>query len=352
MDGISIGRGQGRVEDDTVVAAARGGDESAFAGLSERYRHELRVHCYRMLGSFDESEDLVQETFLRAWRARAGFEGRSTFRAWLYRIATNACLDFLERHPREPRPFRIPPAAEPGFPVEPPTEIPWLQPYPDQLLDRAAPGDAEPDAVVVDKETIELVFLVAIQHLPPKQRAAFILRDVLGWTAPETASALDTSVAAVKSALQRARAVVKEHLPERRVEWSASQNPTEAERDLLRRYVLAAERGDVAMMAEMLAEDVRITMPPHEMWYAGRDAFLAGFAVMVDPASPAYFGEWRSTATHANRMPAVAHYVRRPGDDTFRAQVLDVIRVEEGKVAQITAFVPELFAAFGLPPTL
>jgi RNA polymerase sigma-70 factor (ECF subfamily) len=184
-------------------------DEAAFAELAERHRGELRVHCYRMLGSFDEAEDLVQETFLRAWRAREGFEGRATFRSWLYRIATNACLDFLDGHERRPRPYAVPPLIGAG---DPPAEIPWLQPYPDRLLDDL------PEAAVVEKETIELAFLAAIQHLPARQRAALVLRDVLGWSASETAAALDMSVAGVKSALQRARPVLQELLPRRRVD--------------------------------------------------------------------------------------------------------------------------------------
>src|SRR5918995_126434 len=179
-------------------------NETAFSALVERHRRELQVHCYRMLGSLDEAEDLTQETFLRAWRKRASFEGRSTIRAWLYRIATNACLDALQRRPRR--------ATGGG--------VAWLQPYPDELLEGvAAPGD-EPDAAAVEKETIELAFMVAVQHLPPRPRAVLILRDVLGWSAKETAALLETSVPAANSALQRARAALKEHLPEHRSEWA------------------------------------------------------------------------------------------------------------------------------------
>ena len=190
----------------TQIEAAITGDRDAFTAIAERHRRELQVHCYRMLGSFDDAEDLVQETFLRAWRSRATYQGRSTFRAWLYRIATNACLDALEKRPRTP--------TQSG-------EVTWLQPYPDRLLEDAAPSDAEPDALVVAKETIELAFLVAIQHLPPQTRAVLILRDVLGWPAKDTAALLDTSVAAVNSALQRAHAALKQHLPERRTDWAA-----------------------------------------------------------------------------------------------------------------------------------
>jgi RNA polymerase sigma-70 factor, ECF subfamily len=190
-------------------------DEVAFAELAERHRHELRVHCYRMLGSFDDAEDMVQETFLRAWRKRADFEGRSSFRAWLYRIATNACIDDARR-PQRVLPHQLEPASYPAVPMPPRNDLPWLQPFPDQLLEVAAPREAEPDAVALRRETIELAFLVAIQHLPPRQRAVLILRDVLGWPAKEAAEVLDMSVASVNSALQRARPVLREHLPERR----------------------------------------------------------------------------------------------------------------------------------------
>jgi RNA polymerase sigma-70 factor (ECF subfamily) len=334
-------------EDAQVVAAARAGDEAAFGALTERYRRELQVHCYRMLGSFEDSEDLVQETLLRAWRKRASYEGRSTYRAWLYRIATNACLDFLERHPRRPQPRQVVSAG-----VQPPAEIAWLQPYPDRLLEPVAPSDAEPAAALEAKETIELAFMAAIQHLPPRQRAVVILRDVLGWPADETAALLEVSVASVKSALQRARPALKEHLPQQRLDWKRPAQPTPAEHALLRRYMDAHERADVAAMAELLREDTLLTMPPHPMWFVGRESIL-GFTVDVfDPASPMYHGRWRSLPTSANRQPAAAHYVQLPGDDTFRAQCLDVLRIEDGKVAEITTFVPELFPAFGLPAAL
>jgi RNA polymerase sigma-70 factor (ECF subfamily) len=343
---------ESKTEDLLVVAAAHAGDESAFGALVERYQRELQVHCYRMLGSFEDSEDLVQETFLRAWRKRESFEGRSTFRAWLYRIATNACLDFLDRHPRHPFPRQVMPASDPRASALHPAEIPWLQPYPDRLLEPIAPSDAEPDTAVVAKETIELAFLAAIQHLPPRQRAVLILRDVLGWSANETAALLEVSIAAVKSALQRARPTLKQHLPQQRLDWAPSLEPTADERALLQRYIDAHERADIQTLAELLREDVLLTMPPHPMWFVGRASILAFSADVFDPASPLYHGRWRSLPTRANRQPAAAHYVQRPGDLAYRAQVLDVLRVEDGKVVEITAFVPELFPAFGLPPTL
>jgi RNA polymerase sigma-70 factor (ECF subfamily) len=218
--------------------------ESAFSALFERHRHELRVHCYRMLGSFDDAEDLVQETFLRAWRARSGFgaDGRVALRPWLYRIATNACLDALRSRPRRIMPEDVAPAGDPTLPPPPPTDLPWLQPYPDRLL---APADEEPGAVVTSRETIELAFIAAIQHLPPRQRAALILRDVLGWPAKDTAALLETTVVSANSALQRGRATLRRRLGERRTDWSGWSAPTDAERELLRRYIETHERADV-----------------------------------------------------------------------------------------------------------
>jgi RNA polymerase sigma-70 factor, ECF subfamily len=330
---------QSRTGEGAAVSAARAGDESAFAALAERYRQELQVHCYRMLGSFEDSEDLVQETFLRAWRKRKSFQGRSSFRAWLYGIATNACLDALERRPRRVASTEANPA-----------EIPWLQPYPDRLLEEIAPSEAEPEAEVVAKETIELAFLVAVQHLPPRQRAVLILRDVLGWSAKATAAMLESSVASVNSALQRARATLKQRLPGRRLEWAPGSDPSREERALVQRYMEATERGDGAALADMMSEDARFSMPPEPECYVGREAIVA-FWMDGGFGSPSY-GDFRCLPTRANMQPAVANYLRRPGESEYRALALDVLRIEDGAVAEITTFVPELFEAFGLPPTL
>jgi RNA polymerase sigma-70 factor (TIGR02960 family) len=318
---------------DPVVAGAMAGDEAAFATLVERHRRELHVHCYRMLGSFEEAEDLVQETFLRAWRRRDSFDG-SLFRAWLYRIATNACLDALRHSTRQVRSMQ-------SF-----AEVPWLQPYPDRLLDEIAPSDAEPDAVVVARETIELTFLAVIQLLPPRQRAVLILRDVLDWPASETASLLDMSVAAANSALQRARATLRERLPARPSEWSGSE-PSDQERALLEGFIDAHERADAAAAAALAREDIRVTMPPHPWCYDG----LASIRPLLEQGlkDP---GEWRLVPTRANRQPTAASYLRAPGDTEFRAFKLDVLRIEGGLIAEITTFGASLFPAFGLPPTL
>lgn len=327
------------------------GQEPTFAALLERHRRELQVHCYRMLGSYEDSEDLVQETFLRAWRNRASFSDRgpSSFRAWLYRIATNACLDVLRSRPRRVLPPQVASAAEPAAPPPPPVDLPWLQPFPDRLLEPSSPAEDEPGAVVVARETIELAFIAAIQHLPPNQRAVLILRDVLGWSAKDAASLLEASVAAVNSALQRARATLRDRLGERRTEWTRRSEPSAQERELLRRYVDAHERADADALAELLREDARLTMPPHPAWYAGREAIRIASRQGFDPA----FGQLRTLVAAANGQPAAAHYLRRPGESSFQPLALDVLRIEGGRVAEITSFVfPELFAAFGLPPTL
>jgi RNA polymerase sigma-70 factor (ECF subfamily) len=316
------------------------GDEAAFAALFERHRRELQVHCYRMLGSLHDAEDLLQETFLRAWRNRESFEGRSSFRTWLYRIATNACLDALER--RRARPADV----SGGY-----GEIPWLQPYPDHLLEEVADTEAGPDSTVVAKETIELAFLAAIQHLPPTQRAVLILRDVLGWSAKDTASLLDTSVPSANSALQRARETMQTRLPERRAEWTRDTAPSEEERELLRRYIAAHERADVEAFAELLSEDVSFSMPPEPTWVAGRDEVMR-YLTAHGFGSPDVLGELRLVPVRANRQPGAANYVREPGDTEFRAMALDVLRFESGLLIEMTAFPPELFPAFGLPLTL
>ncbi|MEU0944006.1 sigma-70 family RNA polymerase sigma factor [Streptomyces canus] len=324
--------------------------ETEFGALTEQYRREIQVHCYRMTGSYDEAEDLVQETFLRAWRARDGFQGRASARTWLYRIATNASLDQLRRTARRPQPYEPVPGMNHGD-GEPPTRITWLQPYPDDETPLTEEHE-QPESAAVSRETLELVLLAAIQHLPPRQRAALVLRDALGLTAAETAEALETSVASVNSALQRARPTLRAHLPRERSDWRATV-PTEAQQAVLDRYMAAVGRLDFAAMAELLTEDVTLTMPPNPFWFVGRDAIVDFVRVSLDPASPMFLGHWRSLPTRANGQQAAAHYVRRPGTSVYRAQVLDVLRfTDQGhgdRIAEITSFEPHLFPAFGLP---
>jgi RNA polymerase sigma-70 factor (ECF subfamily) len=338
-----------RAEAEALVAAARAGDESAFAELVEGYRRELQVHCYRMLGSYEDAEDMVQETFLRAWRNRESFEGRSSFRAWLYRIATNACLDALKRRPPRVLPPQVARPADPRVPPLASEDMPWLQPYPDRLLEGIAAGGEGPEASLVAKETIELTFLVAIQHLVPRQRAVLILRDVLGWSAKETAALLDATVDSVNGALGRARSTLRRQLPARRLEWASGSDATQEERRLLRRYMDAHERSDATTFAALLREDARLTMPPTPTWYDGREAIVTFHARQVFVPEL----QWRAIVTRANRQPAAALYTRRPGELEFRATVMDVLRVEDGLVAQIDAFILlSLFPAFGLPATI
>jgi RNA polymerase sigma-70 factor (TIGR02960 family) len=309
-------------------------DESAFAARAEPHRRELHVHCYRMLGNFDAAEDTVQETLLRAWRHRDTFKGEQ-FRAWLYRIATNVCLDELRRTKR-----RVP--AEHSF-----RDVPWLQPYPDRLLDEIAPREEEPEAVVVTRETIELAYIALIQALPPRQRAVVVLRDVLDWSAKDTAEALGTSVAAANSALQRARATMSAHRPVDRLEH-ASPDLTDDEKTLLQRFIETHQSGDRESVAAMIADDIRVTMPPMPMLYEGRDQIMALFErAATDPR----FNDWLLVPTRANRMPTAASYCRQTGDTVYRAFKFDVLRIENGVIAEITTFGASMFEAFGLPPT-
>ena len=337
-----VQRAPGGAETPAVVAAARDGDETAFTALLERHRRELQLHCYRMLGSLEDSEDLVQETFLRAWRARASFEGRSSFRAWLYRIATNACLDALARRPRAPAP---------AGGDRPLAEVSWLQPYPDDLLEGVVSGDDEPDAQVVARETIELAFIAAIQLLPPRQRVALIARDVLGWSAAESAALLDVSVAALNSALQRARATLRERLPRGRLDWAPDTDPTEEERALVERYIEASEHGDPAAMVELMREDAFFAMPPQPLSVVGSKAIVAAW--VEGGFGSDMWGVLKCVPVKANKQPAVAFYVRRPGESEYRPLALDVLRMEEGAIAEIIAFELEpLLDALDLPATL
>ncbi|WP_232663466.1 RNA polymerase subunit sigma-70 [Pseudonocardia sp. TRM90224] len=340
-----------RSADLAAVEAARAGDAAAFAGLVEPHRGELRVHCYRMLGSFDEAEDLVQETFLLAWRGFAGFTatGRWSVRAWLYRIATNACLNVLTRTPRRVLPAQLGPAGDPHLPLRPPVDHPWLQPFPDQMLPEIPSADAGPEATAVSRETIELAFLASIQLLPPRQRAALILRDVLGWPARDVAAAIEQSVASVNSALQRARATLQEHLPQRRIEWGPVSEPTDEERQVLSRYMAAHENSDAAELARVLSADVRGSMPPHVTWFEGRAAVLVASRKGFDPASPQYTGRLRTVATRANGQPAAACYAWDEAAGEFRAFSLDVLRVIDGEITEIVSFGPDRFPSFDLP---
>jgi RNA polymerase sigma-70 factor (ECF subfamily) len=318
---------------DLEASAWAGVDEPTFSVLAERHRRELHVHCYRMLGSFEDAEDTVQETFLRAWRRRATFEGRSTFRAWLYRIATNACLDLLARCRPEP--------ATGG-------EVLWLQPYPDRLLDELPAGDAdEPERVALARETIELAYVVAVQHLAPRPRAALILRDVLGWPAKDVAELLGDSVNSVNSALQRARAGMREHLPAERQDWTGGEEDT-ATRELVRRFTDASVATDVDGLAAMLRDDVRCSMPPTPGLYVGRDAVVDDWRESGFVGMPGL----RGVPTSLNRQPAIAFYQWREHESAYLPLTLDVLRVTDGAISEIVTFHDDQFARLGLPDRL
>lgn len=326
--------------------AARAGDETAFAKMTEPLRHELQIHCYRMLGSIEDAEDTVQETFLRAWTRLDSYAERATFRAWLYGIATHACLDALRRRKARAWPTDVAGPADPRNYRLASVDVPWLQPYPDRLLDAAAAAGDEPEAVVTAKETIELAFLAAIQRLPARQRAVLVLRDTLDWSVKDTAAALNLTQAAVNSALQRAHATLAGHLPRRRAEWRS--NPTASERRALEKLIAAWERGDAAALVELLRDDAKLIMPPGETWFSGRRDIGLFIAEHVFGEMG---GEWRLRPTAANRQPAFALYWRAPGERELRAFAIGVLRVDGDAIAEIALFAqPELFGAFALAP--
>jgi RNA polymerase sigma-70 factor (ECF subfamily) len=331
--------------DDLLVAAAQAGDHAAFARLTEPIRRELQVHCYRVLGSVEDAEDAVQETYLRAWGRLDSYTGRGTFRAWLYGIATRACLDALRRRKARRWPSDVAFPSDPRDHPVPSVDVPWLQPYPDVLLAVPAPGDAEPETAVTSKETIELAFLASIQRLPARQRAVLILREVLDWSAADTAAALDMTVVAVNSALQRARTTLAEYLPADRDQWAGSSS--DGDRAVLTRLIDAWERSDTDALVALLRADARLVMPPRPTWFAGRDAIEIFLREHV-------FGRmgtgWRLRPTAANRQPAFALYHREGGDREHRPFAIGVLEVHGARIGELAMFTqPELFGRFGMP---
>jgi RNA polymerase sigma-70 factor (ECF subfamily) len=332
-----------------LLEAARMRDRDAFQQLVEPHRPELRLHCYRMLGSFDDAEDLVQETFLRAWRAVDRFEGRASVRSWLYRIATNTCLNAIERRAvaRRVLPEAVgPPAVElPG--PEPATDVAWLQPYPDTALEGVPDTAPGPDARYEMHEAVRLAFVAAIQHLPPRQRAVLVLRDVVGWSAAETAQLLDVSVMSVNSALVRARATIERRFPDGRP--GALPPEDERQRELVDRYVEVWDALDLDGLVALLREDATIAMPPWPHWYTGRDAIRAFFAA-VWPSGRQRADRQRLVPTGANAQPAFGVYRPAAGSGRLVALGIQVLTVRRGAIADITLFRdPRLLAAFGLP---
>ncbi|HEY5352715.1 MAG TPA: sigma-70 family RNA polymerase sigma factor [Streptosporangiaceae bacterium] len=314
-----------------------------FTSLTGDFRSELLVHCYRMLGSADEAEDVVQETYLRAWRGYAGFEGRSSVRTWLYRIATNACLTAIERRGRRPMPSGVGgPAEDPRVPVVAAPDVPWLQPMPGGWLGET-PDD--PAAVAAARAGTRLALIAAWQYLPARQRAILILRDVLEWSAAEVADLLGTSTTAVNSGLRRARTLAARALPD---EDDVAEPAGERERELLDRFAAAFEDADVTALAALLRDDVVLEMPPAPSWFTGRGAVLTFVAANVLTTR----GRFRLQPASANGQPAFAIYEHGP-DGAYRAHAVQVLTVTPGGIARLDIFLdPGLFRAFGLPPQL
>jgi RNA polymerase sigma-70 factor (ECF subfamily) len=343
-----------------LLAAARGGDEQAYRSLVEPHRAELHAHCYRMLGSVHDAEDALQDALLRAWRGLRGFEGRSSIRAWLYRITTNTCLDVVARRPKRVLPLDFGPAADLGEgPGAPLVESVWIEPYADERLS-FEDTLAAPEARYEQRESLELAFVAALQQLPPRQRAVLILREVLGFSAREVADSLGTTVASVNSALQRARKTVDERRPEESQQANLRALGDERIREVVARYMDAMERADVGSVLALLTQDATWSMPPLTTWYSGLDAitgFLTDHALSVN---------WRHLPTRANGQLAVGCYSWDSGRKRYLAAVIDVLTLRGGRIAEITAFLTsttldrwghegtpfvtaEVFPQFGLP---
>jgi RNA polymerase sigma-70 factor, ECF subfamily len=318
-----------------LLDAARGGDEGAFPRLVEPYRGELHAHCYRMLGSVHDAEDALQDAMLRAWRGLARFEGRSSLRSWLYTIATNTCLNQIAKRPKRVLPIDYAPAADPhGGPGEPIVESVWIEPYPDETLG-IEDGFAAPEARYEMRESVELAFVAALQHLPPNQRAVLILREVLGFSAKEAAEVLDTSVASINSGLQRARKTVEDRLPERSQQATLRALGDDELRQIVDRYVDAWERCDVDTVVAMLTEDVAFAMPPLASWFRGSEAmkiFLAGWPLSGD-------WRWKAIPVRANGQIALGFYAWDPEQETHMPFALNVLTFDGSRISDVVAFV-------------
>jgi RNA polymerase sigma-70 factor (ECF subfamily) len=330
-------------ESEQLKAAARG-DEAAFAALVEPHRRMLHAHCYRMLGSFHDAEDAVQETLLRAWRSVSSFQGRSSLRSWLYTIATHACLRAIERRPRRVLPIDYGPASDPHQPLGAPlVESTWIDPYPDDQLDLAATV-AGPEVRYEQRESVELAFIAALQHLPARQRAVLILRDVLGFSGGEVAEALETNAASVYSALQRAHAAVDQRLPAVSQQATLESLGDPRLREIVTRYVQAWEDNDVHAVAAMLSHDARLAMPPTPTWYLGRDAIAAGMR------GHALSGRlrWRMAPTRANAQLAVTAQVWDHAAAAFVPHHTAVLTLRGELIDEVTAFLAPAAVAMGV----
>ena len=318
--------------------------EAEFTQRADPFRRELLAHCYRMTGSLDDAEDMVQETYVRAWRAYGDFEGRSSLRKWLYSIATNVCLTELRRGARRSLPSGISaPSADPDATAAgPPPGVEWVQPLPDALV---APASDDPSVVAESRASLRLALIASLQILPPRQRAVVILREVLAWSAAEVADALGVTTPAVKSLLQRARARIQQEAP---AEEDLVEPTLPEERALLDAYMGAFERSDVRLLEQVLRADAAIEVLPSSTWFSGLATclrYLSGHAV----GTP---GDWRMLPTAANGQPAAAAYLLAP-DGSYRAFGVGVLTVTGGRIVRITAFTdPDLVARFALPASL
>jgi RNA polymerase sigma-70 factor (ECF subfamily) len=320
---------------DQLLAAARKGDEDAFRRLVEPYRSELHAHCYRMLGSVHDAEDSLQDSLLRAWRGLKSFEGRSSLRSWLYTIATNSCLNAIAKRPKRVLPVDYAPATDPhSGPGEPVVESVWVEPYPDEMLG-IEDGYAAPEASYEMRESVELAFVAALQHLAPNQRAVLILREVLGFSAKEVAETLDTTTASVNSALQRARAAVEERTPEQSQQATLRALGDEELKQIVDRYVEAWEQCDVETVVSMLTEDVSFAMPPLASWFHGREAlsvFLSGWPMSGD-------WRWHAIPVKANGQPALAFYTWDEDEQAYLPFALNVLTFRGNQISDVVAFV-------------
>jgi RNA polymerase sigma-70 factor (ECF subfamily) len=320
-----------------LLDAARGGNEDGYRRLVEPHRAELHAHCYRMLGSVHDAEDALQDALLRAWRGLPRFEGRSSVRSWLYRIATNSCLDVISRRPKRVLPIDYGPPTDPhAGPGEPVVESVWIEPYPDERLG-IEDGFAAPEARYEKRESVELAFVAALQLLPARQRAVLILREVLGFSAREVAESLDTTTASVNSALQRARATIEDKLPQESQQATLRSLGDDEVRRIVQDYVDAWDRADVDGVVRMLTEDAAFSMPPLQTWFRGSEAlhiFLAGW-----PLSGAW--RWRHLPVQANGQPALAFYAWDEDAGAYLPFALNVLtlRGSDRRISDVTAFV-------------
>jgi len=328
-----------------LLSRATSGDEQAFRELTDPLRRELQLHCYRMLGSVQDAEDMVQETMLGAWRGLGSFEQRASVRSWLYRIATNRCLNALRDARRRPAPPELSFAPPPATRMAEPT---WLEPYPDVLLEGLTDTAPGPDARYEARETVELAFIAALQALPPRQRAALVLRDVLGYRTSEVAELLDSSEDSVKGALKRARVGIGERLPGGREQAPLPESAEE--RELVAAFADAWEASDVGRIVSLLTEDAWVTMPPSPLEYQGHEAIAAFFeAVFLTRAGRAV----RLVPTRANTQPALANYLADTHGGIAHAGVMSVLTLTPGRISALTGFTDSsVFARFGLPRTL